>query len=238
MVAVFRAALFGLAFVALSTTANADPRLWRQLSISGNLVRWHNPLDANGRLLLTWRITDAPQAFSDAVNCRRMTPPDALLAASRISQVEFRRELSAAFAMWESVAGISFLEAPPHAEADITIGAQGDPTGRAYADVAFHESGPGRERAIKRALVCLNPEVRWKTGFDGDLEVYDLRYTLAHEIGHAIGLDHPEAPGSLMWFKYAEKSRHLQPGDVDGAVALYGPARSFLEHAAVAKQRD
>lgn len=78
-------------------------------------------------------------------------------------------------------------------------------------------------RSISRALICLNPAEPWKVGFDGNLAVYDLRYTLTHEIGHTIGLDHPAARGELMYVDYEEKFRVPQPGDVRGAAALYGP---------------
>jgi hypothetical protein len=82
-------------------------------------------------------------------------------------------------------------------------------------------------KPITQALVCLNPAKPWKVGFDGDLKTYDVRYTLAHEIGHAIGLDHPEPGGQLMSARYGEQFRTLQDGDVRGAIQLYGPRPSL-----------
>jgi hypothetical protein len=87
-------------------------------------------------------------------------------------------------------------------------------------------------KPISRALICLNPLKRWKIGFDGDLGVYDLRYTLAHEIGHTIGLDHPDGGTQIMGYRYLEQFRELQPGDIAGAVRLYG--RRQLPDASVA----
>lgn len=56
----------------------------------------------------------------------------------------------------------------------------------------------------------------------GRLSHYDLRYALAHEIGHTIGLDHPGPSGQLMSFRYEERFHGLQPGNVAGLAALYG----------------
>ena len=50
---------------------------------------------------------------------------------------------------------------------------------------------------IRQSLICINAARPWKIGFDGNLDIYDVRQTLAHEIGHAIGLDHPGATGGL-----------------------------------------
>lgn len=211
----------------------ADTLMWRPLVIDGHSVRWIRPVASSKGLMLSWRLAGAPETYADAVNCRRIEPLDELAARSGYGPATLRRELVAAFEMWSRAADISFVEAAPGAAADITIGAQSDPVGRAFADVAYDKDGAGPVRAITRALVCLNPTVRWKTGFDGDLSTYDLRYTLAHEIGHAIGLDHPDGPGSLMWFRYTEQVSQLQNGDIAGAVSMYGTARPLVERALV-----
>ncbi|WP_249693975.1 matrixin family metalloprotease [Stappia sp. WLB 29] len=76
---------------------------------------------------------------------------------------------------------------------------------------------------ITRSAICLNPRHDWKIGFDGNLAAYDLRYTFAHEIGHAIGLDHHLKGLSIMHFKYSEIFQDLQAADISGVQWLYGP---------------
>ena len=127
--------------------------------------------------------------------------------------------------MWEAAANITFREVPEGTRADILIGAQMEPEGWAFADVFYDIASSEPYKPISRALVCLNPLRRWKIGFDGDLKKYDLRYTFAHEIGHAIGLDHPGGGDQIMGYRYEEHFRTLQSGDIRGAVALYGEAR-------------
>src|SRR5262249_30733340 len=122
----------------------------------------------------------------------------------------------------ETVSNISFREAASPDPADILIGAQVEPEGWAFADVFYDVSSPEPIKPISKALICLDPTKRWKIGFDGDFKIYDLRYTIAHEIGHAIGLDHPNSGGQIMGYRYEERFRTLQTGDVAGAVLLYG----------------
>jgi hypothetical protein len=97
---------------------------------------------------------------------------------------------------------------------------------RPFTNIEYETNGTTGIRRLTRSLICLNPDERWKIGFDGNLAVYDLRYALLHEIGHAIGLDHPAIASQLMDFRYMERFRAPQPGDVLGAVALYGPSRT------------
>ena len=136
--------------------------------------------------------------FADAQNCRKMTTLDHLIAASELTPAAVHEEIAAAFHMWEAAVNIGFREASKGERANILIGAQAAPQGWAFADISYDTTSTVRVKPISVSRICLNPEKRWKIGFDGDLTVYDLRYTLAHEIGHAIGLDHPVGAGQIM----------------------------------------
>lgn len=151
-----------------------------------------------------------------------MISVDTLLEANGISQRTFRQEVGAAFANWSAVADITFAVTDDPAQADILIGAQATPTGFAYANVSYDPTVTGAMHRIDKSLVCLNPRRPWKVGFDGNRDIYDLRYTLTHEIGHAIGLDHPPSSDQLMDFVYREKFQGLQSGDIAGVATLYG----------------
>lgn len=184
-------------------------------------VKWQSPR-MGASAAVTYAFATKPTTTKDARNCGRMLPPSHAYAPSHIAKSQFEREAAAAFRMWEAVADITFRRIDDADAADILIGAQADPVGRAFTNVALKPAEGGR-KVIGRALVCLNPEQPWKIGFDGDLDVYDLRYTIAHEIGHAIGLDHPGPAGQLMSYRYDEKQTGLQGGDINGAALLYGP---------------
>ncbi len=220
-----RGALVGLAMAAIGLMASANAQTFfgfRLLDLDGRPVKWSASL--GNRVEVTYAFVDRPTAFADARNCGAIEPMDALLERWMITASVFRAEVKAAFEMWETVADIDFREIKDPDEAQIKIGAQTNPEGRAFADVRYRP-GENQVREIDRSLICLNPTKPWKVGFDGNLKVYDLRYTMAHEIGHAIGLDHPEPSGQVMSHRYQESFRNLQVGDVKGVVQIYGTRR-------------
>jgi len=194
---------------------------FRLLDLENQSVKWQSPRMGRSASV-TYAFATRATATPGARNCAKMLPPDKAYAPSRVSRGQFAREVAAAFRMWEQVADITFREIQDPQAADILIGAQAEPRGRAFTNVDLKPAGNGR-KVIARALICLNPRQPWKIGFDGNLDVYDLRYTIAHEIGHAIGLDHPSPAGQLMSYRYDERERGLQEGDIKGASLLYGP---------------
>lgn len=184
-------------------------------------------------------------------NCAHMRSfADIVAISPGVTEEAAKTELREALRTWESVANITFEEVSDPSRAQIVIGAANDPGGRAFANLSYRsgkgiptpvtmalgkpgvpapaERAPladdGDSVAIDQAYVCLNPKSPWKVGFDGNLNVYDLRHTFTHEVGHAIGLDHPDATGAIMGYRYDERVRTLQPSDIAGVQRLYGVA--------------
>jgi hypothetical protein len=197
---------------------------YRHLVLDGHALKWGAPVFGTGATV-TYALVDREVRFPGARNCSSMAPIEGLLARNAIGASSFSRELAEALRVWEGAADIAFAPADP-ATADILIGVQVRPIGYAFTNVEYDKTEIGQgPRSIERSMVCFNPTRAWKVGFDGDLDVYDIRYTLIHEIGHAIGLDHPAIAGQLMAYKYGEKFRALQAGDIRGVEALYGARR-------------
>jgi hypothetical protein len=223
------------------------------LQVEGRLLRWESPAPADGTAI-TYSILTAPYAVPgnksilSPSNCAAMHAFGGILEQSPgLPQEVARRELRAAFATWEAAANVTFVEVDDPTTANIVIGAQDIPEGKAFANLSYRSSrlsapvakalgqarpapstvsddtaGARAPADIDQAYVCLNPRSPWKVGFDGNLAVYDLRYTFTHEIGHAIGLDHPDSADALMAYRYDEHAQTLQPSDIAAAQRLYG----------------
>ncbi|TDY01758.1 matrixin family metalloprotease [Thiohalophilus thiocyanatoxydans] len=212
----------GLLPLAFPLPAHASEGGYRLLELDGYKVKWGDRRLGVGASI-SYAFAAKTLQFDEARNCRDLAPIEALFG-DELSSETLARETAAAFQVWERAAGLSFHEVDDARDADIILGAQGQPRGRAYANVSYAPDPAEGVRAIEQALVCLNPDHEWKIGFNGDKDVYDIRYTLIHEIGHAIGLDHPGPSGQVMAFRYTEAFDDLQPGDLRGVQLLYGRA--------------
>lgn len=212
----------GLLPLVFPLPAHASEDGYRLLELDGYKVKWGDRRLGVGASI-SYAFAGNTLRFDDARNCRDLAPIEALVG-EHLSRETLARETAAAFRVWERAAGLTFHEVDDVRNADIVIGAQGQPRGRAFANVTYAPDPEEGVRAIEQALVCLNPDHEWKVGFDGDENVYDIRYTLIHEIGHAIGLDHPGPSGQVMAFRYTEAFEDLQPGDLRGVQLLYGRA--------------
>jgi hypothetical protein len=201
---------------------NHQPPQHRLLVIGGTQLHWAKL--PGETLVLRYAFLSRSMNFREARNCRKMHPIDAIAGRKSLSVDAVKREIAAGLAQWSTIADVTFREIENAKYADILIGVRERRTGTAFADV-FPIKKIGRRQFIRRSLICFNGDQSWKIGFNGNLESFDLRYVAAHESGHAIGLDHPSRTGQVMSFKYTEQFRFLQPGDVFGAVRLYGRAR-------------
>ncbi len=210
----------GLLLSAFSPLADAAEGGYRLLELDGYKVKWGERRLGVGASI-SYAFAGEALRFDDARNCRDLVPVEPLLG-EHLSMETLARETAAAFRVWERASGLTFRRVDDVRDADIVLGAQGEPRGRAFANVSYAPDPEEGVRAIEQALVCLNPDHQWKVGFDGDENVYDIRYTLIHEIGHTIGLDHPGPSGQVMGFRYTEAFDGLQPGDLRGVRLLYG----------------
>ena len=238
----FAAAAIFLAATMSDLCAAADQRF---LVLDGSWVKWGAPKWGAGASV-TFAFAASPVKSPSARNCSALLPFDELAKRTGFPGQRLHDEAEAAFAAWARVSGVTFVETHAADRADIVIGVEGNPMGRAFTNVELDsspnaEAAPATERgltaileprslqgqpygirSLRKALICLNPLQKWKIGFDGNLNVYDVRYTLMHEIGHAIGLDHPGATGALMGFRYDEKQSGPVKSDSDAAQRLYG----------------
>jgi|GEM_PF-1828605 hypothetical protein len=141
---------------------------------------------------------------------------------------QWKAEIDRAFAAWSDVANITFTEVNDDNASvnafttggDIRIGgAVFDGPGNLLGHGWFPNSASG---GSLESDIHFDIAENWTIGFAGP--GFDIFTVAAHEIGHAIGLDHSTVPGSLMNPSYTEAFSGLQADDILGAQFIYGIA--------------
>lgn len=137
--------------------------------------------------------------------------------------------IDAAFLAWSAVADITFVKVADDgaafnaatASGDIRIGGH---TFDGAGGTLAHGFYPPVNGLTAAGDIHFDVAELWKIGFGGG--GFDVFQVAAHEIGHAIGLDHTGVPASLMNPFYTEAFSGPQADDIAGAVFIYGPAAS------------
>lgn len=141
-------------------------------------------------------------------------------------------EIVNAFAAWSAVADLTFSQVADDGAAfnaattsgDIRIGGHAfDGSGGTLAHGFF----PPPNGATAAGDIHFDTAETWKIGFGGT--GFDIFQVMTHEIGHAIGLSHTGASGSLLEPFYSESFSGPQADDIAGAQAIYGAPQYVFE---------
>ncbi len=185
--------------------------------------KWGNPTMGTSGGVVTWSIMGPGLSFAAETGS-----PGLSVDLATIFPVGFHAEIEAAFAAWSAVADITFIEVPDSGHAFDAPGASGDIRIGAHAfdgagSVLAHGYYPPNNGTSAAGDIHFDIAETWKIGFGGD--GFDIFQVLAHEIGHAIGLNHTAVPNSLMNAFYTEAFAGPQADDIAGAQFIYGPAQ-------------
>lgn len=132
-----------------------------------------------------------------------------------------RTFITQAFAAWEAVANIDFVQVADAASVDIRLGNR------------FIDGTPGPGQSSTLAITQHWFSGGWTTKAEiyFDVDSYDdggkgFYSTAVHEIGHALGLDHSSDQSAVMYFMLNSQNEAgvLRADDILGAQTLYGAA--------------
>ncbi|MEO8165724.1 MAG: matrixin family metalloprotease [Betaproteobacteria bacterium] len=184
--------------------------------------KWGPPTMGTGATV-TWSLMGSGFALAGEPGGHGGMPS---LALSSFMPLGFKTAIESAFAAWSAVADITFVEvadpvvdwlAAGASASDIRItGAKFDGAGSTLA----HGYYPPANGGPAAGDIHFDYDETWVLGFPGS--GFDIFQVAAHEIGHAIGLDHTGVSASLMNPFYTEAFSGPQADDIAGAVHIYG----------------
>lgn len=182
--------------------------------------KWGDPTIGTGATI-TWSI------MPDSTDCSAESVGLVCSALDTFMPTDWKAEIENAFSAWSAVADLTFVEVPDGGEAFNSAGSSGDirlggHTFDGEGGTLAHGYYPPVNGDTAAGDLHFDTDETWKIGFGGT--GFDIFQVAAHEIGHAIGLDHTGVTNSLMNPFYTEAFRGLQADDIAGAVYLYGPS--------------
>ena len=147
------------------------------------------------------------------------------VALSSFMPTGFETAVMGAFDAWAAIADLTFLQVTDFGEAfnapqqsgDIRLGGHAFDGQNGVLAHAYLAPSNGISAA---GDIHFDTAENWKIGFSG--AGFDIFQITAHEIGHAIGLDHTTVAASLMNQFYTEAFSGPQADDIAGAQFIYG----------------
>lgn len=181
--------------------------------------KWGSPVIGTGATV-TWSLmpTGTSCAVVEGGGCS-ITAFSDLLPSGWMSAV------NTAFNMWSSVADLHFVQVTDDGLAEGGATSSGEirlglHTFDGASGILAHGYYPPANGGSAAGDIHLDKAEHWKIGFGGP--GIDITQVLAHELGHALGLDHSNTPNSLMNPFYSEVFFGPQADDIAGMRYLYG----------------
>ena len=137
---------------------------------------------------------------------------------SFMADISFQDEITEGFAAWEDVANIRFSLVPDAEDVDVRVGWRDiDGTNGVLGVTTVPSVGP-----LASVEIVFDSGEDWFVSGDAPADKVDFSYVATHEIGHAIGIDHSDSPGTLMAEEYSSTVLTLKQDDIYAGQAIYG----------------
>lgn len=178
--------------------------------------KWGSPALGTGATI-TWSLAGAIDCSADGGGT--------CSALSTFMPAGYKAEIQSAFTAWSNVANLTFLEVVDNGvafnasgtNADIRIG--GHVFDGAFGTLAHGYFPPANGNSAAGDIHFDTAET-WGLGLVGP--GFSIFQVMAHELGHALGLNHTAVVNSLMNPFYTEAFSGPQADDIAGMQYLYG----------------
>ena len=180
--------------------------------------KWGSPTFGTGATITYSFMPTGTSCVAEFAGCT-------ITALSGFMPVGFQAQVVAALNAWSAVANLTFVLVPddgaafnaPTTSGDFRFGGH---TFDGPSGTLAHGFFPPVNGNTAAGDMHYDIADAWKIGFGGP--GIDIFQVTAHEVGHALGLDHTAIPSSLMNAFYSEAFSGPQADDIAGIQFIYG----------------